>query len=504
MKSMLCCGNQSTGMIEVPRNPWWDTSSRQALERRQSALLRRFLRSKVAPFSAYYGKLFAEQGIDPKSIRNTGDLTRLPFTSKADLAEPRDFLLAPEEEALMRQPSTWRSVLKRGALRTRERLSEEFRPVMLTSTTGRSSAPVPFLYTSHDVANLQACGRRLMEICRTTAEFRIVNAFPFAPHLAFWQAHYAGLGGGRFVLSTGGGKVMGTDGNIRLIDRLQADALIAMPTFLYHLLQHAASSGMRWPKLRVLVLGGEKVPQGMRRKLRALCAELGAGAVEIVSTYGFTEGKMAWSECPVGEGETTGYHLYPDFAYVEIVDPKTGEPVPEGRPGEIVCTPLDARGTVVLRYRTGDLIDGGLVYDPCPACGRRCPRLIGNISRISDVRRLNLSKIKGVLVDFNALERVLDDTEGLGAWQIEVRKLNDDPLEIDRIVVHAVAMDGAESSLAERIRERLSEAAELTPNEILFHDWDAMRELQGVGRELKEKKVVDHRPKAPGGSGKES
>ncbi len=491
-------------MIEAPRNPWWETSSRDGLERRQSALLRRFLRNKVGPFSAYYRKVFAEHGIDPQSIRRTEDLSRLPFTSKRDLVEPRDFLLAPEEPALMRQLSTWRSVLTRGAARTRERLSEEFRPILLTSTTGRSSAPVPFLFTSHDLANLQACGRRLMEICRTTAEFRIVNAFPFAPHLAFWQAHYAGLGGGRFVLSTGGGKVMGTDGNIRLMDRLQADALIAMPTFLYHMLQHAASDGMRWPKLKILVLGGEKVPQGMRRKLRVLCRELGADPVEIVSTYGFTEGKMAWSECPVGEGAPTGYHLYPDLAYVEIVDPETGEPVPEGRPGEIVCTPLDARGTVVLRYRTGDLTDGGLVYEPCPACGRRCPRLIGDISRISDVRRLNLSKVKGMLVDFNALERVLDDTEGLGAWQIEVRKENDDPLDVDRIVVHAVAMEGAEKALAERIRERLGEAAELAPNEIIFHDWEAMRELQGVGRELKEKKVVDHRPEASGGSRKES
>ena len=85
-------------------------------------------------------------------------------------------------------------------------------------------------------------------------------------------------------------------------------------------------------------------------------------------TYGFTEAKMAWPECPYPEGaESAGFHLYPDFGIIEIVDPKTGEPVGEGQPGEIVFTPLDARGTVVLRYRTGDLIDGGLVYEPCPA-----------------------------------------------------------------------------------------------------------------------------------------
>ena len=71
----------------------------------------------------------------------------------------------------------------------------------------------------------------------------------------------------------------------------------------------------------------------------------------------------------------------PISGIIEIVDPKTGEPVGEGQPGEIVFTPLDARGTVVLRYRTGDLIEGGLVYEPCPHCGRHLPRLVGRISR---------------------------------------------------------------------------------------------------------------------------
>ena len=72
----------------------------------------------------------------------------------------------------------------------------------------------------------------------------------------------------------------------------------------YHLLQYAGENGMRWNNLKRLVLGGEKVPLGMRSKLKQLCATMGSDDVDIISTYGFTEAKMAFSECcpPKGEG----------------------------------------------------------------------------------------------------------------------------------------------------------------------------------------------------------
>ncbi len=476
-------------------NPWWATTSRDEIHHRQDALLRRFLKHRVVPFTAWYGKLFKELGIEAGDIRGTEDLKRLPFTSKRNLENPRDFVIIPDEQVLRHQWSTLRHALTHGPAATKLALEEELRPILLTSTTGRSATPVPFLYTKHDIHNLETCGVRLMEICQSDPSWRHVNAFPFAPHLAFWLAHHAGTGFNTFMLSTGGGKTMGTEGNLRLITKIEADAIIAMPTFLYHLLQQAAAENLRWPKLKRLVLGGEKVPAGMRRKLRALCGQLGAEDVAIMSTYGFTEAKMAWSECHAPAGATpTGFHVYPDLTYLEIVDPETGERVPDGHPGEIVCTPLDARGTVVLRYRTGDLIEGGLTYEPCPNCGRTCPRLLGKISRVSDIHRLNIGKLKGALVDFNALENVLDDTEGLGAWQIELRKRNDDPLETDQILVHAVPSNGGDPAmLRKKIIDRFRTTVEFAPNEIQFHSWDEIRRMQGVGKELKEQKVVDHR-----------
>ncbi|RYD37303.1 MAG: phenylacetate--CoA ligase family protein [Verrucomicrobiaceae bacterium] len=458
-------------------------------------MLRRFLRERVVPFTAHYGRMFRELGLDAADIRGTGDLVKLPFTSKKDLGTPKDFVVIPDEKVLKHQWSTLKLAVTHGPGGAKEWLERELRPIFLTSTTGRSAAPVPFLYSQHDIDRLTEGGVRLMTLCKSERAWRHINAFPFAPHLAFWQAHYASTGFGAFMVSSGGGKTMGTEGNVKLIDKIDPDAIIAMPTFLYHLLQEGAAKGSRWKNLKRLVLGGEKVPAGMRRKLKALCAEMGSPEVAIMSTYGFTEAKIAWTECMPPKGEVpSGFHTYPDMAFVEVIDPETGERVPDGRPGEIVVTPLDARGTVVLRYRTGDLIENGITYEPCPYCGRTCPRLLGKISRVSDIRELDIGKLKGTLVDFNRLENLLDDLDGLGAWQIELRKRNDDPLESDEVIVHAVPMNGTGDSLKEEIGRRFREATEFTPNDVVIHGWEKMRKLQGVGKELKEKKVVDHRP----------
>jgi phenylacetate-coenzyme A ligase PaaK-like adenylate-forming protein len=463
--------------------------------------LSRYLRKTVLPFSAYYRELFRKRHIDPRSIRTRDDLRRIPFTTKEDISgDPnklRQFVLIPDRALLARRPSTIAKALIRGRRAVARDFEHEFRPLMLTSTTGRSSGPLPFIFTAHDIANLRIAGLRLMRVCAADREMRIINMFPFAPHLAFWLTHYAGTEFGAFVVSTGGGKTMGTDGNLRLIGRVQPDVIIGMPTFLYHVLREALETGVRCPKLRKLVLGGEKAPLGMRRKLRELAARLGAGPVDVLATYGFTEAKMAFAECPTpADVPPSGYHLYPDLGLIEIIDPDTGEPVGEGEPGEIVFTPLDARGTVVLRYRTGDLISGGMVGEPCPHCGRTVPRLVGSISRRSEVREIRLDKLKGTLVDFNRLEHVLDNTEGAGAWQLELRKVNDDPLDLDELILHVENSTGrVDAELAERIREQFAAEAEIHPNRIEFHDMEELKKLQGVGAQLKEQRLVDHRPK---------
>jgi phenylacetate-coenzyme A ligase PaaK-like adenylate-forming protein len=404
----------------------------------------------------------------------------------------------PDRRALSRRPSTIAKALLRGKAAVAEGFEREFRPLLLTSTTGRSAEPVPFLYSAYDIENLKLASSRVYGLCRATREMRMINMFPYAPHLAFWFAHYGGAEFGAFVLGTGGGKVMGTEGNLRLTKKIKPDVLIGMPTFLYHLMQAAVADGVALPNLQKIVLGGEKAPLGMRRKLRALAAQLGANKIDVLRTYGFTEAKLAWTECPFDEDAgSAGYHVHPDLALIEIVDPKTGELRGEGEPGEIVFTPLDARGSVVLRYRTGDCIDGGLIHEPCPFCGCEVPRLVGEISRTSEVREMQLGKLKGTLVDFNQLEHVLDNVEHVGTWQLELRKVNDDPLEIDELVLHVAKSDEYnDAQLSQMLDERFASDLEIHPNRIEFHSPEDLRRMQGVGTQLKEQRVVDHRPKS--------
>ena len=295
----------------------------------------------VLPFSAHYRALFARENLNAEALRSFDDLRRIPFTTKKDFqatvenSDPvRDFVLIPDQHLLARRPSTIARALLRGRAAVTADFEREFRPLLLTSTTGRSAEPVPFLYTAHDIENLKLAGRRVMELCGSAKEMRMMNMFPYAPHLAYWITHYAGTEFGVFVLGTGGGKVMGTDGNLRLIKKIKPDVLIGMPTFLYHVLNEAVREGVKLPNLKKIVLGGEKAPSGMRRKLRALAAQLGAPRIDVLRTYGFTEAKLAWVECPFAEDAgSAGYHIHPDLALIEIVDPKTGEPRGEGEPG---------------------------------------------------------------------------------------------------------------------------------------------------------------------------
>jgi phenylacetate-coenzyme A ligase PaaK-like adenylate-forming protein len=183
------------------------------------------------------------------------------------------------------------------------------------------------------------------------------------------------------------------------------------------------------------------------------------------------------------------------LAIFEVINPKTGEILPPGTPGELVFTPLAARGSVVLRYRTGDYIEGGLMYEPCPYCKRSTPRLVGKISRSSEFKSMQLDKIKGTLVDFNQLEHVLDDAPNIGSWQLELRKHNDDPMELDELVllVHKLT-EVADEKLRRELNNRFIERTEVQPNQIIFHDADEIRQLQGVGTQLKEQKIIDNRP----------
>ncbi len=476
----------------------------------QNRLLTQLIQERIYPFSSYYRELFDRHGIDPRSIRSVEDLAEVPLTTKYDLMpseedpdRPRRFILTPRIESirehwpLSKRLSLLASSLLRGKSAVRARLRREYYPIFMTFTTGRSAQPVPFFYSKTDIGILRESGKKLVEILGLAPDDKVLNLFPYAPHLAFWQVAFAGFENDMLVLSTGGGKVAGTEGNLRALSRMDPQAIVGVPGYVYHLLREAKKRNLRLQGLERVVLGADSVPEGLKRKLRELVSELGAENVDILGTYGFTEARMAFAECPTSDGSSSGYHIYPEQAIFELIDPETGESVPGNQSGELVYTPLNGRGTTVLRYRTGDLVQGGIQYGPCPHCGRNLPRIDSRLSRASSVTNIDLKKIKGTLVNMEQLGRILSDDADVEEWQVELRKKDNDPHEVDELVLHIAEKRGSDRiAIEKRIRHRMKAWTEVSPNQINFLSVEAVLERVGMEREMKERRYLDTRSTA--------
>ncbi|MFH1997052.1 MAG: AMP-binding protein [Candidatus Omnitrophota bacterium] len=485
-------------------HPW------KELKARQDRKLRHFIRSHLYPFSHYYRRLFDRNRIRPEDIRTVEDLAKIPFTSKKTLLEPGqedpqkrtlDFLLRPKEE-LIKKYLPKGELLKfisesaiRGKKRLTAHLAKEYKPIFLTATAGTTNRPLSFLYTDYDLENLKIYGRRLFDVFDIKSDEIAVSVFPYAPHLAFWATVFGGIAANVFILSTGGGKTLGTEGNIRSIIQVKPKFLIGVPSYVYHVIKTAKEQGVSFNFLNRVILGAGRVPRGFKQKLVSMLSEMGARDIRVFSTYGFTESRCAWGECPTEIDVSSGYHTYPDKEVFEIIDPDTGEVKGEGEDGEIVYSNIDARGSCVLRYRTGDLVKGGITYNPCPHCGRTAPRISSDIIRASNIKSFQLSKVKDSLVNLNGLERLLDNQPEIDEWQIEIIKKDNDPYEVDQLVLHASLLSNLDKEkFSVRINQIMIAEEEITFNRICFVSRKEIKKMIEIESSVKAKKIVDRRP----------
>ncbi|MEK6728062.1 MAG: AMP-binding protein [Candidatus Omnitrophota bacterium] len=484
--------------------------TRKELRELQNNKLRFFLSRQIYPFSQYYRKLLDQHKIKPEYIKTVEDLRIIPFTKKEDFLPTKenpsrfvDFILHPDESLIKKYWPKHKLLgmllLKafKGNEYVRMRLQKEYRPIFLTATTGTTNQPVSFLYTDYDIENLRISGYRLLEVFAGKGDIRAVNIFPYAPHLAFWQTVFAGLAHNNFLLSTGGGKVMGTQGNIDAISKARPSIIIGVPSYMYHLIRTAKELGKDFSFVQKVVLGASAVPLGFKEKLASLLKSMGAKHVRVFGTYGFTEAKCAWGECPTPVKISSGYHTYPDKEIFEVIDPETGDVKNEGEDGELVYTNIDARGSCVLRYRTGDLVKGGITYQRCPYCKRTVPRISSEITRASNIKSLRLSKIKGALVNLNTFGQILEGEKVVEEWQVEIRKKDNDPYEVDELIIYVSLSRGAkEQEIKEKLRNKIHDSTEVTPNEVVVLPHKEMLERVEMEISHKVKRLVDKRPKA--------
>ena len=486
----------------------WERRSPEEYREAQILQLREFLCQQVVPFSPFYARLFREAGIDPASLRSHDDLAQIPFTDKSMIAptadnpaRARDLILQPNVELMRKHWGVSRllklklEILWRGQEKVRARLaSQEYRPVSVFFTTGRTALPTAFTLTKYDLAILEEVGRRIIQVAQIdSADDKLMNLFPYAPHLAFWQVYYVGLGASVFTLNTGGGKVMGTEGILQAISRIRPAFLIGIPGYIYHVLREAHAASMDLSFVKGLALGGDQVTPGYRERVRELLTVMGAEKPRVQSVLGFTEARKCWIEGP-GEAKS-GFHTYPDLELIELVDPESGKPVGPGETGELVYTDLVGRGSCVVRYRTGDLIVGGMSYDPCPETGMTVPRLASQLERVSFHKSFQLSKVKGTLVNLSVLKEQLDQDRRINEWQLVIKKRGNDPHDIDEMHLNVALHDGADVEVfRQEVQRRLFQVSEVKLNSVQVLPLEEVLDLLGMETQLKEKRIVDLRP----------
>ncbi len=336
----------------------------------------------------YYRNLMDEKGVKPEDIHGIEDLHKLPFLTKADLrdAYPYGLLAKPLSEC-----------------------------VRIQSTSGTTGRRVVAFYTQHDVDLWEECCARAIvavggtkeDVCQVAYGYGLFTGGP-------------GLNGGShkvgcLTLPMSSGN---TERQVQFMTDLGATILCCTPSYAAYIGEYMAEHGYK-PEdipLKAGIFGAEPWTEEMRAGIEKV---LGIKAYDI---YGLTEtsGPGVSFECE----EQTGMHINEDHFLAEIIDPDTGEVLPEGSRGELVFTSLDKEAFPLLRYRTRDICV--LTRKPC-SCGRTHIKMSKPMGRTDD-----MLIIRGVNVFPSQIETVLLNEGYQPNYQIIVdRKNNTDTFDVN-------------------------------------------------------------------------
>jgi phenylacetate-CoA ligase len=330
------------------------------LQRLQSVVGRAYERVRL-----FRGRM-EERRLQPSSVRGLEDLAKLPFTVKADLRDTYPFGLfaSPMEEI-----------------------------VRLHASSGTTGKPIVVAYTQADLAVWTEVMVRTFAACGLHRGDVVQNAYGYGLFTGGLGAHYGAEALGATVIPISGGN---TERQLMVMQDFGVTALCCTPSYFLHLVERAKELSIDFSRLRVGVFGAEPWSEAMRERIQR---ESGIRAYDI---YGLSEiiGPGVGVECAAQEG----LHLFEDHFYPEIIDPATGDVLPEGAEGELVLTTLSKQAMPMIRYRTRDVTS--LVSAPC-RCGRTLRR-IRRIGRRSD----DMFIIRGVNVFPSQVETALLAVEG--------------------------------------------------------------------------------------------
>ncbi len=317
----------------------------------------------------FYRKRFDEAGIKPADVRSLEDLKRLPFTVKQDLRSNYPFgTFAVPRDNIAR----------------------------IHASSGTTGQAVVVGYTQYDLDVWAQLMSRCLVASGVKPQDVVHVAYGYGLFTGGLGAHDGATKLGCMVVPASGGS---TRRQVGLIRDLGATVLACTPSYAMHLWEVAMENGINFRDLplRVGVFGGEPWTDAMRQTIED---KMGIDAHNI---YGLSE--IMGPGCAIDCSEHDGLHVWEDHFLCEIIDPQTGEQLPEGEQGELVITNLTKQGSPLIRYRTRDLTT--MVTEPC-----RCGRTHARISRFAG-RSDDMLIIRGVNVFPQQIEELLMKASGL-------------------------------------------------------------------------------------------
>lgn len=378
-------------------HPEFEKLTRSEIEALQTERLKKTVRQCMN--SEFYRRRFAESHIDPDDIRSFSDLSRIPFTTKQDLRDSYPFGMSAVPLS---------------------------RVVRLHSSSGTTGTPTVILHTQRDLdewANavarcLYMVGLRPGDIFQNSSGYGM-----FTGGLGFQY------GAERLGMLTVPAAAGNTKRQIKFITDFGTTALHAIPSYagrLYEVMEEMGIDPRRDTHLRTLIIGAEPHSEEQRRRIEQMLG------VKAYNSFGMSEmcGPGVAFECT----EQNGLHIWEDYYIVEIVDPMTLEPVPEGEVGELVLTTINREAMPLLRYRTRDLTR--ILPGECP-CGRhhlRLDRMKGRSDDMIILKGVNIFpiQIETVLMQFAELGNdylitlTNEEANDLMTVEVELNAFSDD------------------------------------------------------------------------------
>ena len=319
----------------------------------------------------HYRKVMQFAGLEPEDIKDVSDITKLPFTTKDDLREnyPYGMFAVPLSEI-----------------------------VRIHSSSGTTGKPTVVGYTRNDINTWADLMARALVAGGATRKDVIHNAYGYGLFTGGLGIHYGAERLGASVIPISGGN---TNRQVMIMRDYGSTVLTCTPSYALYIGEVMEEMGIdprEDIKLKYGVLGAEPWSENMRLEIEK---KLDISAVDI---YGLSEviGPGVAIECQSKQG----LHVAEDHFIVEIINPETGDPVPEGEKGELVFTSLTKEGLPIIRYRTRDI--GSLITKPC-SCGRthaRMSRVSGRTDDMLIIRGVNVfpSQVESILLEVGQTE----------------------------------------------------------------------------------------------------